>query len=216
MSVSIERKSSQDYSKLEDNVLLERIYNGDDESLDFLINKYQKLVRMKARTYFLIGAEKEDIVQEGMIGLCKAIHNFRENKMTSFKSFAELCITRQIITAIKMATRRKHGPLNCYVSLNKPLYDQESNDILMDIISGGEIANPEALIINQEKANDRKRKIEELLSNLERKVLLLYMDGYSYVEISQELKIHAKSIDNALQRIKRKLGQHTGGRKVIS
>ncbi|WP_375347377.1 RNA polymerase sporulation sigma factor SigH (plasmid) [Priestia megaterium] len=216
MSRSIEINPSQDYSKLEDNVLLDMIYNGDDKSLDFLINKYQKLVQMKARTYFLIGAEKEDIVQEGMIGLCKAIHNFRENKMASFKSFAELCITRQIITAIKMATRRKHGPLNCYVSLNKPLYDQESNDILMDTICGGEITNPEALIIDQEKANDRKQKIEELLSSLERKVLLLYMDGYSYVEISQELNIHAKPIDNALQRIKRKLGQYTEGRRVIS
>ena len=144
-------------------------HSGDSESLTFLINKYQNFVRAKTTPYFLIGADKEDLVQEGMIGLYKAIRDFREDRMTSFKAFADLCITRQIITAIKTATRQKQAPLNSYVSLDKPLYDEESNYTLMDMISGEKITNPEALIINQEKANDIELKISELLSDLERK-----------------------------------------------
>ncbi|MFJ5624988.1 RNA polymerase sporulation sigma factor SigH [Peribacillus loiseleuriae] len=205
----------ENYDKLEDQVLVKMAHSGDSESLTFLINKYQNFVRVKTRPYFLIGADKEDLVQEGMIGLYKAIRDFREDMMTSFKAFADLCITRQIITAIKTATRQKHGPLNSYVSLDKPLYDEESNYTLMDMISGEEITNPEALIINQEKANDIDLKIAELLSDLERRVLTLYMDGQSYVEISEELNTHVKSIDNALQRVKRKLEQHLRIRMAI-
>jgi RNA polymerase sporulation-specific sigma factor len=206
---------SENYAKLEDKVLVEMAHSGDGESLTFLINKYRNFVRAKARPYFLIGADKEDLVQEGMIGLYKAIRDFREDKMVSFFAFAELCITRQIITAIKTANRQKHGPLNSYVSLDKPLYDEESNYTLMDMISGEKITNPEALIINQEKADDIELKIAELLSGLERRVLTLYMDGQSYVEISEELNTHVKSIDNALQRVKRKLEQHLEIRKAI-
>ncbi|MCO0599815.1 RNA polymerase sporulation sigma factor SigH [Peribacillus butanolivorans] len=191
------------------------VHSGDSESLAFLINKYQNFVRAKTTPYFLIGADKEDLVQEGMIGLYKAIRDFREDRMTSFKAFAELCITRQIITAIKTATRQKHAPLNSYVSLDKPLYDEESNYTLMDMISGEKITNPEALIINKEKADDIELKISELLSDLERRVLALYMDGQSYVEISEELNTHVKSIDNALQRVKRKLERHLGIRMAI-
>ncbi|WP_425451951.1 RNA polymerase sporulation sigma factor SigH [Bacillus taeanensis] len=179
--------------------------NGDGESLDYLLNKYQSLVRGKARSYFLIGADKEDIIQEGMIGLYKAIRDFREEKVTSFKSFAELCITRQIITAIKTATRQKHVPLNSSISLDKPINNIDSNATLMDLIPGEKIMNPETLLINQEKAGDMELKIAKLLSDLERGVLALYMDGLSYQEISEELSIPVKSIDNALQRIKRKL-----------
>jgi RNA polymerase sporulation-specific sigma factor len=205
----------ENYVKLEDKVLVEMAHSGDGESLTFLINKYRNFVRAKARPYFLIGADKEDLVQEGMIGLYKAIRDFREDKMVSFFAFAELCITRQIITAIKTANRQKHGPLNSYVSLDKPLYDEESNYTLMDMISGEKITNPEALIINQEKADDIELKIAELLSGLERRVLTLYMDGQSYVEISEELNTHVKSIDNALQRVKRKLERHLGIRMAI-
>jgi RNA polymerase sporulation-specific sigma factor len=205
----------ENYVKLEDKVLVEMAHSGDGEALAFLINKYRNFVRMKASPYFLIGADKEDLVQEGMIGLYKAIRDFRKDKMASFKAFAELCITRQIITAIKTATRQKHGPLNSYVSLDKPLYDEESNYTLMDMISGEKITNPEALIINQEKADDIELKIAELLSDLERRVLTLYMDGQSYVEISEELNTHVKSIDNALQRVKRKLERHLEIRKAI-
>jgi RNA polymerase sporulation-specific sigma factor len=205
----------ENYVKLEDKVLVEMAHSGDGEALAFLINKYRNFVRMKASPYFLIGADKEDLVQEGMIGLYKAIRDFRKDKMASFKAFAELCITRQIITAIKTATRQKHGPLNSYVSLDKPLFDEESNYTLMDMISGEKITNPEALIINQEKADDIEIKIAELLSDLERRVLTLYMDGQSYVEISEALNTHVKSIDNALQRVKRKLERHLETRKVI-
>ncbi|MGM0878153.1 MAG: RNA polymerase sporulation sigma factor SigH [Bacillota bacterium] len=215
MSVSIGVQVSENYAKLKDKVLVEMAHSGDGESLTFLINKYRNFVRAKARPYFLIGADKEDLVQEGMIGLYKAIRDFREDKMVSFFAFAELCITRQIITAIKTANRQKHGPLNSYVSLDKPLYDEESNYTLMDMISGEKITNPEALIINQEKADDIELKIEELLSGLERRVLTLYMDGQSYVEISEELNTHVKSIDNALQRVKRKLERHLGIRMAI-
>jgi len=163
---------------------------------------------VKARSYFLIGADKEDIVQEGMIGLYKAIRDFKEDKLSSFKAFAELCITRQIITAIKTATRQKHIPLNSYVSLDKPIYDEESDRTLMDVISGAKILDPEELLINREKLNNIEEKVMELLSDLERKVLALYLDGRSYQEISDELDRHVKSIDNALQRVKRKLERY--------
>ncbi|WP_372442177.1 RNA polymerase sporulation sigma factor SigH [Metabacillus bambusae] len=203
------------YAKLGDKILIEMAQSGDSEALAFLINKYQNFVRMKARPYFLIGADKEDLVQEGMIGLYKAIRDFKEDKMASFYGFAELCITRQIITAIKTATRQKHGPLNSYVSLDKPLSNEESKYTLMDMISGEKITNPEAVIINQEKAAYIELKIAELLSDLERRVLTLYMDGQSYVEISEELNTHIKSIDNALQRVKRKLERHLEIKKAI-
>ncbi|MCQ6281467.1 RNA polymerase sporulation sigma factor SigH [Bacillus sp. EB600] len=193
---------------LDDEQIVELVHNGESEALDYLIHKYRNFVRAKARSYFLIGADKEDIVQEGMIGLYKAIRDFREEKLTSFKAFAELCITRQIITAIKTATRQKHIPLNSYVSLDKPIYDEESDRTLMDILSGAKVLDPEELIINQEEFDNIEVKMTELLSDLERKVLSLYLEGQSYQEISEELNRHVKSIDNALQRVKRKLERY--------
>ncbi|WP_078412500.1 RNA polymerase sporulation sigma factor SigH [Priestia abyssalis] len=215
MSISFEVKLINNYSILEDEVLVELARNGDGESSNFLINKYRNFVRAKARTYFLIGADKEDIVQEGMIGLYKAIRDFRGDKQASFKAFAELCITRQLITAIKTATRQKHIPLNSYVSLDKPIYDEESGYTLMDVISGANMMNPEALVINKEKADDIARKLAEMLSSLERRVLALYMEGQSYLEISEELNMQVKSIDNALQRVKRKMERYVKKEKVI-
>ncbi|MBA9028502.1 RNA polymerase sporulation-specific sigma factor [Peribacillus huizhouensis] len=200
-------QSVGNYANLEDKVLVKMAHSGDSESLAFLINKYQNFVQMKTRPYFLVGADKEDLVQEGMIGLYKAIRDFKEDMNTSFKSFADLCITRQILTAIKVANRQKHGPLNAYISLDKPLYDNESNYTLKDMISEQEITNPEVLIINQENFDDINKKISKLLSELERRVMDLYIKGHSYVEISEELNTHVKSIDNALQRVKRKLEQ---------
>ncbi|MGK4213714.1 RNA polymerase sporulation sigma factor SigH, partial [Bacillus paralicheniformis] len=144
----------------------------------------------------------------------KSIRDFREDKLTSFKAFAELCITRQIITAIKTATRQKHIPLNSYVSLDKPIYDEESDRTLLDVISGAKVMNPEELIINQEEFDDIELKMGELLSDLERKVLALYLDGRSYQEISEELNRHVKSIDNALQRVKRKLEKYLELREI--
>jgi RNA polymerase sporulation-specific sigma factor len=215
VSLDIGVQQTNNYAELGDKILIEMAQSGDSEALAFLINKYQNFVRMKARPYFLIGADKEDLVQEGMIGLYKAIRDFKEDKMASFYGFAELCITRQIITAIKTATRQKHGPLNSYVSLDKPLSNEESKYTLMDMISGEKITNPEAMLINQEKAAYIELKIAELLSDLERRVLTLYMDGQSYVEISEELNTHIKSIDNALQRVKRKLERHLEIKKAI-
>jgi RNA polymerase sporulation-specific sigma factor len=201
-------KIERNYEQLEDEEAVELVHHGESEALDYLIHKYKNFVRAKARSYFLIGADREDIVQEGMIGLYKAIRDFKEDKLTSFKAFAELCITRQIITDIKTATRQKHIPLNSYVSLDKPIYDEESDRTLMDVISGAKVMNPEELFINQEKFDDIELKMAELLSDLERKVLVLYLDGRSYQEISEELNRHVKSIDNALQRVKRKLERY--------
>ena len=172
---------------------------------EFLLNRYKNFVRSRARSYFLIGADHEDIVQEGMIGLYKAVRDFRPEKLASFRAFAELCVTRQIITAIKTATRQKHIPLNSYISLNKPIFDEESDRTLLDVISEGRITNPEELLIGQEDLSTIESRIGKMLSPLEWEVLLAYLDGRSYQEIAEDLGRHVKSIDNALQRVKRKM-----------
>ncbi|MBQ3277973.1 MAG: RNA polymerase sporulation sigma factor SigH [Clostridia bacterium] len=196
------------YSELSDEEIVVLCHEGDSVAEEYLLNKYKNFVRSKARSYFLIGADHEDIVQEGMIGLYKAIRDFQPNKLSSFRAFAELCITRQIITAIKTATRQKHIPLNSYVSLNKPLYDEESDRTLLDVIMEGRTSNPEELIINREDLGDIHAKISEVLSGLEQEVLSAYLDGKSYQEIAEALGRHVKSIDNALQRVKRKLEKY--------
>ncbi|MFA8438938.1 RNA polymerase sporulation sigma factor SigH [Pueribacillus sp. YX66] len=193
---------------LEDEELVKMVQDGNSQALDYLIKKYKNFVRAKSRSYFLIGADREDIIQEGMIGLYKAIRDFREDKLSTFKAFAELCITRQMITAIKTATRQKHIPLNSYISLDKPIYDEESERTLMDVLSGTSKLNPELLLINREQFNDIEDKMTEVLSDLERQVLMHYLDGRSYQEISDDLNRHVKSIDNALQRVKRKLERY--------
>lgn len=177
----------------------------DVDALEYILNKYKNFVRAKARSYFLIGADREDIIQEGMIGLYKSVRDFRADKLSSFRAFAELCITRQIITAIKTATRQKHQPLNSYVSLNKPVYDEESERTLLDIISGTKITNPEDIIIDREDLDSIEEKMCEILSGLEIRVLNAYIDGKTYIEIADELSRDVKSIDNALQRIKSKV-----------
>jgi RNA polymerase sporulation-specific sigma factor len=193
---------------MQDEDVVEFAREGDIEAQEYLINKYKNFVRAKARSYFLIGADREDIIQEGMIGLYKAIRDFRMDKLSSFRAFAELCITRQIITAIKTATRQKHIPLNSYVSLNKPIYDEDSDRTLLDVVSGARLTDPEELIISREEFDSIEGKIGELLSALEWKVLISYLDGKSYQEIAEDLKRHVKSIDNALQRVKRKLERY--------
>ncbi|AMA74469.1 MULTISPECIES: RNA polymerase sporulation sigma factor SigH [Aneurinibacillus] len=202
------------YDALHDEEIVDLVRSGDSDALEYLINKYKNFVRAKARSYFLIGADREDIVQEGMIGLYKSIRDFKGDKLASFKAFAELCITRQIITAIKTATRQKHIPLNSYVSLDKPIYDEDSDRTLLDIICGTKVTDPEELIINQEEYDDIEDKISEILSDLEQQVLLLYLDGRSYQEIAVDLSRHVKSIDNALQRVKRKLEKYLEVRAV--
>ena len=178
---------------------------GNVKAQEYLINKYDSFIKTKAKSYFLIGADKEDIYQEGMIGLYKAIRDFNPDKLSTFKAFAELCVTRQIITAIKTATRQKHIPLNTYVSLNKPIYEEESERTLLDVLSGFKITDPEELVISQEEKVRIEEEIEKVLSRLELEVLNSYLDGKSYQEIACDLDRHAKSIDNALQRVKRKL-----------
>ncbi len=191
---------------LSDNALVEYAKKGNDGALEFLLEKYKNFVRVKARSYFLIGADREDLIQEGMIGLYKAIRDYRDDKQTSFRAFAEICITRQIITAIKTATRQKHIPLNSYVSLNKPIYLEEDSDrTLIDFLTGNETVDPMEMIIDGEKLKDMKASFGEILSDLETQVLKLYVDGKSYQEIATELRRHVKSIDNALQRVKRKV-----------
>ena len=196
----------------DEEIVLDTKDNDNEEALVFLINKYRNFVRAKARSYFLIGAEREDIIQEGMIGLYKAIRDFRNDKLSSFRAFAELCVTRQIITAIKTATRQKHIPLNSYVSLNKPIYDEDSDRTLLDVLSGSKISDPEELVISREEFIDIEEKMGEILSDLEWKVLMSYLDGKSYQEIAVELTRHVKSIDNALQRVKRKLERYLDNR----
>ena len=214
LSASAQKDYIHDYDTMKDEEVVEFARNSNDVALEYLINKYRNFVRAKARSYFLIGADREDIIQEGMIGLYKAIRDFRPDKLASFRAFAELCITRQIITAIKTATRQKHIPLNSYVSLNRPIYDEESDRTLLDIISGSKVTDPEELVISKEEFCDIENKMSEFLSDLEWKVLMFYLEGKSYQEIANDLSRHVKSIDNALQRVKRKLERYLEKREL--
>ena len=193
------------FEEMTDEQIVKIAQSGDGAGLEYLLNKYKNFVRTKARSYFLIGADHEDIVQEGMIGLYKAIRDYKEEKLSSFRAFAELCVTRQIITAIKTATRQKHIPLNSYISLNRPIYDEESDRTLLDVMTEDVPNNPEDMLINREDLSVIEGRIGQMLSDLEKQVLVRYVEGKSYVEISEEMGRHVKSIDNALQRIKRKL-----------
>jgi len=204
----VEMVEPVDFEMYEDEELVKMVHEGNTEALDYLLMKYKNFVKAKSRSYFLVGADREDIIQEGMIGLYKAIRDYREDKLSNFKAFAELCITRQMITAIKTATRQKHIPLNSYVSLDKPIYDEESERTLLDVISCTRKTDPEVLLINREQFNDIEDKMAEILSDLERQVLQHYLDGRTYQEISMDLNRHVKSIDNALQRVKRKLERY--------
>lgn len=208
MEANADKKTVDGFDSMLDEEIVLNAREGNAVMLEYIINKYKNFVRAKARSYFLIGADKEDIVQEGMIGLYKAIRDFRNDKLSSFRAFAELCITRQIITAIKTATRQKHIPLNSYVSLNKPIYDEESDRTLLDILTATKITDPEELIISREELVSIESKIGEILSDLELEVLMSYLQGKSYQEIAVDLDRHVKSIDNALQRVKRKLEKY--------
>jgi RNA polymerase sporulation-specific sigma factor len=208
LAIGPQRDLYSAFEILQDEEVVDIARAGSVLAQEYLINKYKSFVRAKARSYFLIGADREDIIQEGMIGLYKAIRDFRSDKLASFKAFAELCITRQIITAIKTATRQKHIPLNSYVSLNRPIYDEDSDRTLLDIMPGTQVLDPEELLINTEEVGSMEDKITEILSDLEWQVLNSYLDGKSYLEIADDLNRHVKSIDNALQRVKRKLERY--------
>ncbi len=208
MKGQLQEEFNTDFALMTDEEVVLLAGEGNALAQEYLIEKYKNFVRAKARSYFLIGADKEDIIQEGMIGLYKAIRDFKADKLSSFRAFAELCITRQIITAIKTATRQKHIPLNSYISLNKPIYDEDSDRTLLDVISGTRITDPEELVISQEEFDNIEAKMSEILSSLEWKVLMYYLEGKSYQEIANDLGRHVKSIDNALQRVKHKLEKY--------
>ena len=198
---------SDDEADVDDNMVF-RAKAGDEKSLNHILKKYRNFVRAKAKPFFIVGADKEDILQEGMIGLFKAIRDYDEEKTVSFRAFAELCVTRQIITAVKTATRQKHIPLNSYISLNKPMSEEDPDKTLMDMMKNSHISDPEQLIISKEEMKLIEEKTKEMLSEFETRVLSLYLKGYSYNEISEKLCKHSKSVDNALQRIKRKFEKY--------
>lgn len=196
-----------DFSQMKDEDLIEMINDGNKPALEHLINRYKELVNIKVSKYYIIGAEREDIVQEGLIGLYKAIKSYQSNKQNSFKNFANICIERQLITAIKTSNRQKHMPLNSYVSLNKEAYenDDDHNNIdLMEILNANIIEDPLDMITKKEYYQIVENTIDKSLSDFEKKVLGCYMQGESYVEIAQKLDAPVKSIDNAIQRIRKK------------
>ena len=193
------------YSEMADEEVVSLSRQGNMYAMEAILNRYKGFVASKARPYFLIGGNHEDMIQEGMIGLYKAVRDYLPDKQASFRSFAEICITRQMITAIKTATRQKHQPLNSYVSLSRPAYDENSDQTLADVVLGSSCMNPEELIINKESYAACEAAISKALSKLEHKILSLYLQGKSYQEISEQIGKSPKSIDNALQRVKRKL-----------
>jgi RNA polymerase sporulation-specific sigma factor len=200
----------------EDVRLVIRARNGDGAALDVLIRRYTGFVRLKASSYFLAGGDSDDLVQEGMIGLYKAVRDFRADKETSFRSFAELCITRQIITAIKAATRYKHQPLNAYVSFSQTPAGQEEGDCTLgDALAGPGVDDPAVCVISTEELQSLVFTLGTGLSRLEADALRLYMEGLSYEDMAAELECDTKTIDNALQRVKRKVLTHQQTRQVL-
>jgi RNA polymerase sporulation-specific sigma factor len=203
--------------ELEDLQLVLRARNGDTGSMDALIRRYTGFVRLKASSYFLAGGDSDDLIQEGLIGLYKAVRDFRSDKETSFRSFAELCITRQIITAIKTATRFKHAPLNTYVSFSQTPAGQESESdcTLGDALPGPSVDEPSICVISTEELQSLVFCLGTGLSQLEADSLRLYLEGSSYEEMAERLEVDTKTIDNALQRVKRKILQHQESRQVL-
>ncbi len=193
------------YESLSDEELLSMHRAGDKRAEDTLYARYKQIVRSKARTYFLIGADREDIIQEGMIGLYKAVLDYQTDRQASFRSFAELCITRQIISAIKSATRKKHMPLNSYISFNRSVFDGDNERPLIDVLTSTRMTDPEEVLIGRENYAAVADSIEHSLSKLERNALGFYLDGYSYQQIADALGVTTKSVDNAIQRVKKKL-----------
>lgn len=199
--------TNKDYDNTKDEELVEIIRSGDEQAFDYLINKYKELVNMKVGKYFIIGAEREDIVQEGLIGLFKAIKNYKPDMQNSFKSFANMCIERQLITAIKSSNRQKHMPLNSYLSLNLSAYDEDDSDSdtsLIDVFDASSAEDPLDTLTKKEYFKFIEETIDKTLSNFEKKVLNQYINGKSYVQIAENLNTPVKSIDNAIQRIRKK------------
>jgi RNA polymerase sporulation-specific sigma factor len=202
--------------EVEDLALVFRARSGDRRALDEVIRRYAGFVRLKASSYFLAGGDSDDLIQEGLVGLYKAVRDYRSDKDTSFRSFAELCITRQIITAIKTATRFKHQPLNGYVSFSHTPagHDEGSDCTLGDALAGPSVEDPARRVIASQELQALVGCLGTTLSRLESRVLALYLEGRSYEEIGQLVSCDPKAVDNALQRVKRKVGQHLAARNV--
>ncbi|HKL99554.1 MAG TPA: RNA polymerase sporulation sigma factor SigH [Mobilitalea sp.] len=199
------------YDALMDETILARIQEGDEQAVDYLLEKYKYLVRNKAKTLFLIGGDKDDLIQEGMIGLYKAIRDFNQERQNSFFNFADLCISRQIYSAIKASNRKKNIPLNTYISLYAPAYgesgDNDDKETLVDTIYQKNVSNPEELVIDKENTSMIEYELVRRLSDLEKRVLNLYMQDIKYIQIAEVLGKEPKAIDNALTRIKTKLNR---------
>ncbi|HCT65027.1 MAG TPA: RNA polymerase sporulation sigma factor SigH [Lachnospiraceae bacterium] len=203
-----------DFNSYKDEEIIDLVKKGNDRAQEFIMNKYKTMVKSRARAYFLIGADREDIIQEGMIGLYKAVRDYQTDKNASFKSFAELCINRQMITAIKTAGRQKHIPLNSSVSLNRPVFDDLEEHTYMDMLESIEVTSPETLFIGQEEKSFIEEHIAKNLSGFENKVLAFYLQGKTYLEIAALMNKPEKSIDNALQRVKKKIERFINKRKL--
>ena len=188
-----------------DEQLVKIAQSGDNEALEAILSRYKNLVYAKSKPYFLAGADDDDIIQEGFIGLFKAVKDFDADRFPFFKVFAGICVTRHIITAVKAASRKKHMPLNSYVSLDKNTYDDDSDTTLLDVMAFDELQDPEAILIDRERVDGMEYKINKVLSKLETEVLVYYLEGMSYSEIAERLGKDTKAVDNALQRIKKKL-----------
>ena len=202
--------------ELEDHELVARSRRGDERCLESLLARYRNLARSKARTYFLAGSDKEDVAQEAMIGLYKAIRDFDEEQATPFRAFAELCISRQIMTAIKTANRHKHQPLNASVSLDAPVASEDADRSVGETLVAPAVSDPAELIVSAEEIEAIRDTMRQKLTQLESDVLRLYIAGKSYEEIAAVLGNHVKSIDNALQRTKRKLERHLATRDALA
>ena len=194
------------YENLTDEQVIDKIHQGDEEALAYILEKYKELVNMKVGKYFIVGAEKEDTVQEGMIGLFKAIKSLDNTKQNSFKSFANICIERQLITAIKSSNRQKHMPLNSYLSLNTAAYDNNEDDSveLLETFNSNTIEDPLDTIMKQEYYKEVEDAVNKNLSKFEKQVLDRFLKGDSYIKIAEKLDSPVKSVDNAIQRIRKK------------
>ena len=203
-NISLWQFTEDKYDKMSDEELIKLIKLGEKSALDFIMNKYKEVVNIKVSKYFIIGGEREDIVQEGLIGLYKAIKNFDPEKENSFKTFANLCIERQLITAIKTSNRQKHMPLNSYLSLNMSAYEDEEAETVIDVLDSNMIEDPLDTLTKKEYYSEIESAIDKSLSDFEKKVLNRFAKGESYVQIADKLNTPVKSVDNAIQRIRKK------------
>jgi len=200
----MDKTLNKNFTSFSDEELVVLAQQGNDRALDFLLSKYFVYVRSKSLSYYIVGADRDDIIQEGMIGLFKAVRDFSSERGVTFKTFADVCVTRQIITAVKNASRQKHAPLNFYVSLNKSVSDDEGDSTLGEILEHEKVLNPEDIVIKKESADILGSEIRRLLSSFESRVLSLYLQGNSYLDIGKVVGKDPKAVDNALQRIKKK------------